>query len=340
MLMELLLFAGKTLVILLFFAGLALIIAMVIAKATSHSQELEVEPLNEKLKSIGDFLRSYRLSKDELKAEAKKRKAEKKKKDKQLDQTPCKKVYVLRFNGDVKASQADSLREEVNAILQACEKNDEVLICIESPGGVVHGYGFASSQLVRLRDADLRVTVAIDQVAASGGYLMSCVAHEILAAPFAIVGSIGVVAQLPNFNKVLKKYDVEYKEYTAGEFKRTVSLFGEITPKGEEKFIEQLEETHTLFKQYVSKYRPQLNLQAVATGEYWYGEQALGLGLVDKIKTSDDFVLEKLKEDALILEVTYEKTKTFQEKIADILGKSAEKAWLRILSQAEKQKFY
>lgn len=339
LLMELLLFAGKAFVILLLLGGLILLIAFIVARA-SQAQELEVEPLHDRLKQVGFFLKSFRLSKDDLKAENKKRKEEKKKKDKEANSQSQKQVYVLRFDGDVKASQGESLREEVNAILQAAEAGDEVLCCVESPGGVVHGYGFASSQLLRLREAGLRLTVAVDQVAASGGYLMAVVAHEIIASPFAIVGSIGVVAQVPNFHKVLKKHDIEYKEYTAGEFKRTVSIFGEITPKGEEKFLEQLEDTHVLFKSYVARFRPSLDLAKVATGEYWYGEQALALGLVDKIKTSDDFVLEKLKEDASILEVRYQKSRSFQEKIADIMGKSLEKTALRVVSGLEKQKYF
>ena len=339
MMLELLVFAGKAFVILFLIGSLILLIAFLVARA-SQAQELEVEPLHDKLKQVGFFLKSFRLSKEDIKAENKKLKEEKKRKKKETTSAEQKQVYVLRFDGDVKATQGDSLREEVNAILQAAAPGDEVLCCVESPGGVVHGYGFAAAQLIRLREAGLRLTVAVDQVAASGGYLMAVVAHEIISAPFAIVGSIGVVAQVPNFHKVLKKHDVEYKEYTAGEFKRTVSIFGEITHKGEEKFVEQLEETHALFKQFVARFRPTLDLTKVATGEYWYGEQALGLGLVDKIKTSDDFVLEKLKEDASILEVRYQKSRNFQEKVADLMGKSLEKTFLRVITGLEKQKFF
>jgi serine protease SohB len=333
---ELFLFAGKALIILVVFASLILLIALMVARAT-HAQELEIEPLHSRLKDMGFFLKSFRLGKDQLKAEQKKQKEEHKKESKEKEK---KVLFVLRFDGDIKASQVEDLREEVSAILQACQSGDEVLCVVESPGGVVNGYGFAASQLLRLREAGLHLTVAVDQVAASGGYMMACVAHQIIAAPFAVVGSIGVVAQLPNFNRLLKKHEVDYREYTSGEFKRTVSLFGEITPKGEQKFLEQLEQTHGLFKSFVSRFRPQVDLSKVATGEYWYGEQAISLGLIDKIQTSDDFVLEKLKKDASILEVHSHKPKSLQEKVAEFMGKVSERALLRVLTSLEKQKFF
>ena len=334
---EFLLFAGKALVILGVIGALVVLVALLIAKA-SQAQELEVKPLNEHLEQIGVFLRRFRLGKDEIKAENKKRKKEKKRAQKNHDKKQL--IYVLRFHGDIKASQVESLREEVTAILQASEKGDEVLCLVHSPGGVVYGYGLAAAQLLRLRDAGLRLTVAVDEVAASGGYLMACVAHEIIAAPFAIIGSIGVVAQVPNFHRFLKKNDVEYKEYTAGEFKRTVSVFGEITPKGEEKFVEQLEETHDLFKYFVNRFRPHLDIQKVATGEYWYGEKALELKLIDKIQTSDDFILEKFKKEALILEVEFQTPKTLQEKIAGLMGNVLDRTWVKLLTQLEIQKYF
>ena len=334
---EFLLFAGKALVILGVIGILVILIAFLIAKA-SQSQELEVNPLNDQLEQIGRFLRSFRMTKDEIKSENKKRKSEKKKNKKNPEKKNL--VYVLKFDGDIKASQVESLREEVTAILQASQAGDEVLCQVQSPGGVVYGYGLAAAQLLRLREGGLRLTVAVDEVAASGGYLMACVAHEIIAAPFAIIGSIGVVAQVPNFHRFLKKNDVEYKEYTAGEFKRTVSVFGEITPKGEEKFVEQLQETHDLFKYFVNRFRPQLDINKVATGEYWYGEKALELKLIDKIQTSDDFILEKFKKEALLLEVQFETPKSFQEKIAGLMGKVVERTWVKLLTQLEIQKFF
>ena len=147
------------------------------------------------------------------------------------------------------AHEVESLREEITAIISiANPSKDKVLIRLESGGGVVHGYGLAASQLQRIKSAGIPLSVAIDKVAASGGYMMACVADEILAAPFAIVGSIGVIAQIPNFNKILKKNDVEFEQITAGEFKRTLTLFGENTDKAREKFREEIEQTHDLFK--------------------------------------------------------------------------------------------
>lgn len=333
--LDLLSFTIKTVVIIGVIGALFVLVAVLVARS-QQSQELQVEPLNDEMKQIGAFLKNFRLSKDEAKAEAKKRKEEKKK---AKTEEKKKLLYVLRFEGDIKATQVENLREEVNAILQAAQPGDEVLCVLESPGGVVHGYGLAASQLQRIRNAGLHLTAAVDEVAASGGYMMACVANQIIAAPFAIIGSIGVVAQVPNFYRLLKKNDVEYREYTAGEYKRTVSLFGEITPKGEEKFLEQLEETHQLFQNHVSRNRPQVDIKSVATGEYWYGERALQLGLVDALRTSDDFLLEKLKQEVTILEIRYEKAKSFQEKLSGVMGKAVENSILRLWTKLESQKF-
>ena len=204
-------------------------------------------------------------------------------------------LYVLEFDGDIQAEEVRSLREEVSALLQIAEKGDEVLIRLKSPGGAVNGYGLAASQLVRIRDKGLHLTVAVDEVAASGGYLMASVAHKILAAPFAIVGSIGVVAEMPNFHKVLEKYNIDYEQFTAGEYKRTVSMFGENSEAAKEKFRAELNEIHHIFKDFVQQYRPQLEIEQIATGEYWLAVKALELGLVDELKTSDSYILESMK---------------------------------------------
>lgn len=338
-------FAAKAFIILLTLGGLILMIAMAAAKA-SHKNELEVEPLHSKFKDMGQFLRSFTISKEELKAEQKaekkKQKAEKKEaKNAAKSETPPakteKRVYVLNFNGDVKASQVENLREEITAVLSVATPSDEVVIKVESPGGVVHGYGLAASQLLRIRERQIPLTVCVDKVAASGGYLMSCVANQIVAAPFAIIGSIGVVAQVPNFHKILKKNDVDFKEYTAGEFKRTVSLLGEITEKGEAKFVEQLESTHTLFKKFVGENRPSLDVAKVATGEYWYGEEAKALGLVDKLQTSDDYLLQAFPKDTPIFEISYATKQSLADKVSDFLGKSAEKGLSKILTTLQSQ---
>lgn len=202
------------------------------------------------------------------------------------------KVYVLDFKGDVQASAVENLREEITLILATAKAGrDRVVLRLESPGGMVHGYGLAAAQLVRLRDSGFHLTICVDKVAASGGYMMACIASEIISAPFAVVGSIGVVAQVPNFNRLLKEHNIDFELYTAGQYKRTVTMFGENTEEGKAKFEEELQQTHALFKHFVEKYRPQLNVEKVATGEHWYGEDALNLNLVDQLQTSDEYLL-------------------------------------------------
>ncbi|MEQ1311315.1 protease SohB [Acinetobacter sp. XH1639] len=225
------------------------------------------------------------------------------------------KIYVLDFKGDVQASAVDTIREEITLILATAKAgHDRVIVRLESPGGMVHGYGLAAAQLVRLRDAGFNVTICVDKVAASGGYMMACIANEIISAPFAVVGSIGVVAQVPNFNRLLKQHNVDFELYTAGEYKRTVTMFGENTPEGKAKFEEELQQTHSLFKHFVEKYRPQLDVAQVATGEHWYGEDARELNLVDKLQTSDEYLLSLLpKHDVYVINTR--KRPTFGEKL-------------------------
>ncbi|OEY91547.1 protease SohB [Acinetobacter proteolyticus] len=225
------------------------------------------------------------------------------------------KIYVLDFKGDVQASAVDTIREEITLILATAKAgHDRVVVRLESPGGMVHGYGLAAAQLVRLRDAGFNVTICVDKVAASGGYMMACIANEIISAPFAVVGSIGVVAQVPNFNRLLKQHNVDFELYTAGEYKRTVTMFGENTPEGKAKFEEELQQTHSLFKHFVEKYRTQLDVAKVATGEHWYGEDARELNLVDKLQTSDEYLLSLLpKHDIYVINTR--KRPTFGEKL-------------------------
>ena len=233
------------------------------------------------------------------------------------------KVFVIDFKGSIDAKEVSSLREEVSAILSVATKEDEVFVRLESGGGMVHGYGLASSQLDRIRQHDIPLTVSVDKVAASGGYMMACVANKIIAAPFAILGSIGVIAQLPNFNKLLKKHNIDFEQFTAGEFKRTVTMFGENTEKGKEKFIEELEETHVLFKNFVSEHRASLDLNKVATGEHWFGTKALELGLVDTIQTSDDY-LQNISKSHKVVAIKYEVKKGLAEKFAKAASLSVE----------------
>lgn len=225
------------------------------------------------------------------------------------------KIFVLDFKGDIQASAVENLREEITLILATAKAGrDRVVVRLESPGGMVHGYGLAAAQLVRLRDAGFHLTICVDKVAASGGYMMACIANEIISAPFAVVGSIGVVAQVPNFNRLLKEHNVDFELYTAGQYKRTVTMFGENTPEGKAKFEEELQQTHILFKHFVEKYRPQLNVDKVATGEHWYGQDALDLNLVDKLETSDEYLLTLLPQHDVYV-INTRKKATLGEKL-------------------------
>lgn len=327
------LFTAQTAVIVLGIAAIIILIAVVAAKS-QDKPEIEIELLHKKYKLFAKILKAASLNKDELK-EAKKKD---KKDNKEKKHEHQRKVFVLDFNGDIKASAVEHLRQEVTAIVNVATPQDEVVIRLESPGGVVHGYGLAASQLLRIREKGIPLTVCVDKVAASGGYLMSCTANKILCAPFAIVGSIGVVAQIPNFHRILKKHDVDYKEYTAGEFKRTVSLMGEITPKGEEKFKEQLEATHRLFKSFVQSNRPSLDVSKVATGEYWYGQDAKDLGLVDEIRTSDDYLLSQ-SDTNQIIKVSFAKKQKLGEKISGVLGRATHSALWKIYEDLERKTF-
>lgn len=225
------------------------------------------------------------------------------------------KIYVLDFKGDTAASAVEQLREEITLILATAKAGrDRVVVRLESPGGMVHGYGLAAAQLVRLRDAGFHLTICVDKVAASGGYMMACIGSEIVSAPFAILGSIGVVAQVPNFNRLLKEKNIDFEMYTAGEYKRTVTMFGENTEAAKAKFEEELQQTHVLFKHFVEKYRPQLNVEKVATGEHWYGQDALDLNLVDKLQTSDEYLLSLLSQHDIYVIQTRKKP-TLGEKL-------------------------
>ena len=314
-------------------------------RGDNQGGQIELFNLNEKYRNIGETFRevidepeALKLHKKSAKKDEKaKTKIAKKKQKKGIDALPeerRKRLYVLGFDGDVKASATESLREEISAVLPQIEKGDEVLVKVESPGGMVHSYGLASSQLQRIKNAGVPLVIAVDKVAASGGYMMACVADRIIAAPFAVLGSIGVVAQLPNFHRLLKKNDVDFELFTAGEHKRTVTMFGENTDKGREKFVEELEETHVLFKNFVSANRPALDIGKVATGEIWYGQNALEEGLIDELQTSDAFVQGRLA-DWDVFEVTFSQKKNWQEKLGLAAESALEKSFLKIWQRGQ-----
>jgi serine protease SohB len=329
-------FAAKAAIIVLAVGAIILLILFASLRQGQRS-ELEVEQVHRHLADTELFMKSVTLNKTQLKKEKKRQKEEQKKR--QLAE-PGKRMFLIHFKGDVKAHAVDNLREQVTAVLQLATDKDEVVVTVESPGGVVHGYGLGASQLLRFREKGIPLTVCVDKVAASGGYMMACVANQVIAAPFAILGSIGVVAQVPNFHRLLKKHEVDYKEYTAGDYKRTVSVLGEITAKGEQKFQEQLEDTHILFKQFVSRYRPQIKMEEIGTGEYWYGERAKQHGLIDEILTSDDYLLKAFQTETPIYEIKYQHRKAFSERLSDLLGDALAKAGDKVLQSFYGHRFF
>lgn len=306
--------------------GIVVCVAGVVAVSSKQSSpekgSIKIKNLNDYYEGLKNSLLEELLDKSALKAHRKsldKEEKQKKKADKKASKSKDEKaikprLFVVDFNGDIKASEAEPLAKEVNSILTIAEEKDEVMVRLESPGGVVHGYGLAASQLKRIKDKNIKLTACVDKVAASGGYMMASVADEIIAAPFAVVGSIGVVAQMPNFNRLLKKHDVDFDVYTAGEFKRTVTMFGENTEEGKKKLNEDLETTHDLFKAMIKESRSDLDIDAVATGEVWYGTQAIDKKLIDAVGTSDDFILSKL-DGFDVYKLSYEKKKSISDKL-------------------------
>ncbi len=302
--------------------GAIIAIAAAAGRKASH-EGLEVENLNKKYRQIADTLRNAVLSKDERKKAAKAQKKRDKAESKETSTRP--RSYIIDFKGDLKASAVASLREEVSAILDVAGEGDEVIVRLENHGGMVHEHGLAASQLSRIRDRGIPLVVCVDKVAASGGYLMACVASKIYAAPFAIIGSIGVLAQLPNFNRMLDNHGVDFEQITAGKHKRTVTMFGKNTDEDRAKLKEELEDVHALFKDAIAKYRSDLDLDKVATGEYWYGTRALDLGLADELRTSDELLGEKAA-DRDLYRVEYKIKQTLQKRVMGNVDGAIEKA--------------
>ena len=306
--------------------------------------ELRVNNLSEQYKEMKEELAAalmdthqqkqwHKAQKKKHKQEAKAAKARAKLGEVVTDSKP--RVWVLDFKGSMDAHEVNSLREEVTAVLAAFKPRDQVVLRLESPGGMVHGYGLAASQLQRLRDKNIPLTVTVDKVAASGGYMMACVADKIVSAPFAIVGSIGVVAQMPNFNRFLKSKDIDIELHTAGQYKRTLTLLGENTEEGREKFREELNETHQLFKAFVKRMRPSLDIEEVATGEHWYGQQAVEKGLVDEINTSDEVIL-SLMEGREVVNVRYMQRKRLIDRFTGSAAESVDRLLLRWWQRGQK----
>ena len=320
-------FLVKALIIVAAVGGLALLIARLARSAEPKDQEIKVRSLDERYDDMRDAMDATLLDKRERKALAKAHKKEAKAIAKaHRGQEPGKRIYVLAFKGDMRASAVKRLGAEIDAVLIAARpETDEAVIRIESPGGTVTGYGLAAAEILRLRDRKIKVTASVDQVAASGGYMMACAADRIVAAPFAVVGSIGVVAPVPNLHRLLQKNQIDFEEMTAGEFKRTVSVLGEITPAGREHFRGKLDATHDAFKAHVEQCRPNVDIARIANGDYWLAREALPLGLVDEIMTGDDLLF-RARDGARLYEVTTEARKNLLERLSGAFTMLTERA--------------
>ncbi|MDD2052138.1 protease SohB [Pseudomonas putida] len=330
-------FLAKTVTLVVAILVVLITAAALRSKGRRKPGQLQVSKLNDFYKGLRERLEQSLLDKDQLKALRKQQGKSEKKQKKPVESKP--RVFVLDFDGDIKASATDSLRHEITALLTLATPKDEVVLRLESGGGMVHSYGLASSQLARIRQAGVPLTVCIDKVAASGGYMMACIGEKIISAPFAILGSIGVVAQLPNVNRLLKKHDIDFEVLTAGEYKRTLTVFGENTEKGREKFQEDLDVTHQLFKDFVSRYRPQLAIDEVATGEIWLGVAALDKQLVDELKTSDEYLAQRAK-DAELFHLHYSERKSLQERVGLAASGSVDRVLLTWWSRLTQQRYW
>jgi len=322
------LFLLKTLTVVI---SILLILSFIInSKKNKSDGNLQITNINKDLEDLEESIKKNILSSSDFKKFIKN-----KKKTKKINE---KKLFIIDFKGNIKASGIISLRREISGILLAHKKGDEILIRLENSGGTVHEHGLAASQLKRIRDKKIPLTICVDKVAASGGYMMACVANKIVASPFAIIGSIGVLAQVPNFNKLLKNKGIDFEQHTAGDFKRTVTMFGENTDKDREKLNEQLEDIHVLFKDFITSQRKNIDISKVATGEYWYGKNALDLNLIDQIMTSDEYIL-NMRENFNIIEVKYKPAQTLASRFSNASAQISKKLF-NTLEQKNHDKNY
>ncbi|MBL4821671.1 MAG: protease SohB [Gammaproteobacteria bacterium] len=334
--------------------AIVFILAAIASAGNKHKKgvakgHIKVTKLNEHFDEMRDSLQTAVLDSDALKQENKKKKQQSKEESKAAkkrlkeagdsEPEPKKRVYVLNFTGDIAAHEVASLREEITAVLSLARSSDEVLLRLESPGGMVHAYGLASSQLMRIKNAKIPLTICVDKVAASGGYMMACLADKLVAAPFAIIGSIGVLVQLPNFHRVLKKNDIDYETISAGEFKTTLTTFGEITKKGRDKVKEDVEDMHVIFKQWVKDHRPSVDIDKVATGETWVGMQAKDRYMVDELRTSDECIVNACAQSD-VYEVEFEHKQSIQDKVGSIFKGMVDKAISSIFEKSDARNFY
>ena len=328
------LFLAQAVTVVIAVAAIVAVIAGAARRQRPPEGGLEVNRINDQFDDLARPLKEKLLPGKAFKAELKAQKKARKAAEKSGEQRP--RIYVLDFRGDIRASAARNLRHEVSAVLAAAGDGDEVLLRLENAGGLVHDHGFAASQLARLKDRGLPLTVAVDKVAASGGYMMACIGDRILAAPFAVLGSIGVLAQVPNVHRWLRERGVDFEQFKGGQYKRTVTVFGENTDADREKFQQEIEETHALFKKFVAEHRPSLDLQKVATGEHWFGRDALELGLCDELGTSDDWLMAR-REGSDLLHVRYRRREPMTKRLAHAVEDAPARALERVLARAARR---
>lgn len=313
---------------------------------------ISVVRLNDELDDMCDAMKKVVYDKDTFKHEQKQERKRHKDEERELkkarknhesdsaiDPHVKKRVYVIDFNGDIQASEVESLREEITAILSLATPQDEVIVRLESPGGMVHAYGLAASQLARIKERGIPLTVCVDMVAASGGYMMACLADRLVAAPFAILGSIGVLVQMPNFHRLLRKHEVDYETISAGEFKTTLTTFGEITQRGRDKVKEDVEEMHAIFKDWVKQHRPAVEIDGIATGETWIGLQAMERNMIDEVITSDECII-RACDNADVFAVSFEIRRTIGDKLGAAIHTTIDKTVLSWLKRAHQSAYF
>lgn len=336
------LFLAKVITVL----GAVLIVIGALFSSSKHKVEqagnIKTKHLNKDLKSMKEHINDVilndaqhkQIQKAEKKAAKEQKKLEKKKAKAKEDELEQKhRIFVLDFDGGKEGYEVESLRKEVTAVLSVAKPQDEVFVRVESPGGMVHTYGLAAAQLERIKNAKIPLTISVDKVAASGGYLMACIADKLIAAPFAIVGSVGVLVEITNFNKLLRKNNIDVEVLTAGEYKHTISMLGEITPEAREKTLLELAAVHAMFKNFVSKYRPQLDIEKVATGEYWHGTQAIEMKMVDELLTSDEYLCKKCDEEVDVFELTFKQKETLGDKLGISLSTTIDRVSRALLKK-------
>ena len=271
------------------------------AERRESDSDLQITDLGKQLAERANKVKRRLMPKKERKELAKRSKAE------ASTENYNSTVFVIDFRPKLRAREVETLRKEVDVITQLATPRDEVLVRIDSPGGTVTGYGHAASQLLRIHNIGVPLTICVDEIAASGGYMCAAVADKIVAAPFAFIGSIGVVAGIPNFVGLMNKLGVRYFELTAGENKRTLTPFSEPTPEKQAVEQQRLEAIHRAFKELIKKRRPNLDIDRVADGNYWLAVDAKELGLVDMIQTSDEYLLEQARASRRILKISCER---------------------------------